>query len=255
MKNAMPRRATLAGVARAVFVACAVLSLAGCHDYAWHDEFSRPVDRGLNEARVLEHAFTINSEPYAFFVPGELGVISLVAFNPADVSLSYSIAASATVGPVTIAKVDGSHATFSFRPDETPLGQNVVFTISVKGTKNGYTYPDYSFTLPCHYPEGNAYTVTFNLPDPASGALVLSAPTTTVLKSDAPVSIGPATGFDSTGYAFTWYVDGTLQIGATASAFSFDPASWNVGQHIVSLVASRDGSSWSANLRITVEAI
>lgn len=236
-------------------IACTLLALAGCHDYEWQGEFSKPVDRGLNEARVLEHAFTINSEPYAFIVPGELGVISLVAFNPADVSLSYSIAASVTVGPVTIAKVDGSHATFSFRPDETPLGQDVVFTISVKGTNNGYTYPDYVFTLPCHYPEGNGFDVTFDLPDPATGALTLSAPTTTVLKSDAPVSIGPATGFDATGYAFAWYVDGALQGGATASTFSFNPASWNVGQHIVSVVASRGGSSWSANLRITVEAV
>lgn len=239
------------------FVACALLSLAGCHDYSWHADFAAPVDRGLNEARILAHAFTINSAAYAYVVPGELCVIGLESFNPASVTLRYSLATSVPVGPVTVSIVDPAHATISFRPDETALGRDIVFTVSVAGATNGYAYPDYSFTLPCHYPEGNAFDVTFDLPDATTGAFVLPlSPASAVVDDDyaVGVAIGPATGFDATGCTFAWYVDGTLQIGATASSFTFDPAdtAWAVGDHIVSIVLSRGSSAWSANARITI---
>lgn len=253
MNDVSPSRAAHGAVVRAVFSALALLSLAGCHDYQWRGEFADPIERGLNEARILEHAFTINSAPFAYVVPGELGVLSLVSFNPADVALTYALETSLPVGPVTFAETDSTHAAFSFRPDETPLGQDVVFTVSVRGAKNGYDYPDYVFTLPCRYPEGNGLAVTFDLPDPVTGALAMT-PASLVAShtSMAPFNIGPAPGFDTVGCAFAWYVDGTLQAGATSNWYAFDAAVWPVGQHIVNLVISRGASVWSAEMRFTV---
>lgn len=250
MKNASLRRIACGGFA------LSLLLLAGCHDYSWRSDFAGPVDRGLNEASILEHSFSINSNVYSFFVPGELGVISLVAYNPAAVALNYSLSTSVAgaIGTPIITPVDSEHTTISFRPDETALDQDVVFTVSVAGATNGYVYPDYVFTLPCHYPEGNGFDVTFDFPDATSGALVLSTTATDVLESTtSTVTIDPVPDFDATGCSFAWYVDGALQTGAIASSFSFTPSV--VGQHIISLVITRGGSSWSANLRITVGAV
>jgi hypothetical protein len=250
MKNASLRRIACGGFA------LSLLLLAGCHDYSWRSDFAGPVDHGLNEARILEHSFSINSNAYSFFVPGELGVISLIAYNPAAVALNYSLSASVAgaIDTPTITPVDSEHTTISFRPDETALGQDVVFTVSVAGATNGYVYPDYVFTLPCHYPEGNGFDVTFDFPDATGGALVLTPSMTVVLKSALPVNIGPSSGFDATGCSFAWYVDGSPQ-GTTTPPFSFNPAAWAVGDHIVSVVITRGKSVWSANVRITVEAI
>lgn len=132
-------------------IACTLLTLAGCHDYSWRDEFAGPIDHALYDTRILEHTFTISSVPYDFLVPGELGAILLVSFNPCGVSVTYSLATSVPVGAVTVASVDPSRAIMSFTPDATALGQNVVFTVSAVDTANGYVHPPYSFTLPCDY--------------------------------------------------------------------------------------------------------
>jgi hypothetical protein len=226
-----------------------------CHNYVWQDDFTKSIEGGLNEVFISGFQVLVRSNAYDFCIPGEDHQVRLSVHNPLNYALSYSAHAAdpSLISALSIISIDSQTALLSFSVPESSLGKTPAFTVSVSSPSESRSFPDYAFSLTCHFPSGTGIDAVITLPDVSSGTLVFVPSSVSVLHTDAAFSIGASSSLGLPGGAvWAWYVDGVEQAGCTLSSFSFDASAASVGAHTLSATVDTGTARYSGSMLITV---
>jgi hypothetical protein len=215
------------------------------------------------------------------FTPNDVGqyVVSLVATDSKgakSAAVTTTVSATEVVPTVSItgAPASGAIGTAialgSTVTDVSPIAAAAGYTYSWSVTKNGAAFASGTSSSFSFTPNAAAtYVVTLSATDKNHGTgtsqktIVVSTNVPTAKISGAPTSIaeekaialtGSATGGSGTGYTYAWTVtnNGKTFATGTGAAFSFTPN--DVGQFVVSMIATDSTGTKSAAVTATISA-